>query len=92
MERQAVGLAADARVETVAARTPFVSFPSGSVDSTKVAPLIVERLSKVVENNQTRIEKLGAVDLVSQELVIGITGGLQKHEWMFAAEQPSQYS
>jgi starvation-inducible DNA-binding protein len=87
-----VGLAADARVETVAARTPFVSFPSGSVDSTKVAPLIVERLSKVVENNQTRIEKLGAVDLVSQELVIGITGGLQKHEWMFAAEQPSQYS
>ena len=82
-----VGVAADARVETVAARTPFASFPSGSVDSMKVAPLIVDRLSKVVENNQTRIEKLGAVDLVSQELVIGITGGLQKQEWMFAPGQ-----
>ena len=87
-----VGVAADARVETVAARTPFASFPSGSVDSMKVAPLIVDRLSKVVENNQTRIEKLGAVDLVSQDLVIGITGGLQKQEWMFAAEQPGQHS
>jgi starvation-inducible DNA-binding protein len=87
-----VGVAADARVETVAARTPFASFPHGSIDSAKVAPLIVERLSKVVENNQTRIEKLGSVDLVSQDLVLGITGGLQKHEWMFAAEQPSQPS
>jgi len=84
-----VGVTADARVETVAARTPFASFPSGSVDSLKVAPLIVDRLSKVVENNQTRIEKLGAVDLVSQELVISITGGLQKQEWMFA---PGQHS
>jgi len=87
-----VGIPADARVETVAARTPFAGFPSGSVDSTKLAPLIVERLSKVVENNQARIQNLGEVDLVSQDLVIGITGGLQKHEWMFAAEQPSQHS
>jgi starvation-inducible DNA-binding protein len=79
-------------VETVAARTPFASFPSGSVDSTKVAPLVVERLGKIVENNQTRIENLGQADLVSQELVIGITGGPQKHEWMFAAEQPSRPS
>ncbi|MFC6160267.1 Dps family protein [Kribbella jiaozuonensis] len=85
-----IGVAADARVETVAARTPFASFPSGSIDSTKVASLIVERLEKVVENNQTRIAKLGVVDLVTQELVIGITGGLQKQEWMFAAEQPGR--
>ena len=86
-----IGVAADARIETVAAKTPLAGFPSGWVDSTKVASLIVERLHKVVENNNSRIEKLGAVDLVSQELVIGITGGLQKQEWMFAAEQPSQH-
>jgi starvation-inducible DNA-binding protein len=87
-----IGVAADARVETVAARTPFASFPSGSIDSTKVASLIAERLGKVVENNLTRIAKLGVVDLVSQDLVIGITGGLQKQEWMFAAEQPGRPS
>lgn len=29
---------------------------------------------------------------VAQELVIGITGGLQKQEWMFAAEQPGRLS
>ena len=87
-----VGVAADARVETVAARSPFGSFPSGPVDSTKVAALIAERLSTVAENNRTRIDNLGAADLVSQDLVIGITAGLQKHEWMFATEQPGQPS
>ncbi|MEU8223649.1 DNA starvation/stationary phase protection protein [Kribbella sp. NPDC048915] len=86
-----IGDAADARVETVAAETPFTGFPRGFLDSTKVAPLIVERLSKVIENNQGRIERLGAADLVSQDLVIGVTGGLQKHEWMFAAEQPTHH-
>ncbi|TCC54195.1 hypothetical protein E0H73_39255 [Kribbella pittospori] len=44
-----IGVAADARVETVAKTTPFGSFPSGFVESTQVAPLMVERLTGVVE-------------------------------------------
>jgi len=83
-----IGVAADARVETVAKTTPFGSFPSGFVESTQVAPLMVERLAGVVESNRARIERLGAEDLVSQDLVVGITARLEKHKWMFAAEQP----
>ena len=84
-----IGLAADARVETLAKMTPFATFPGGVVDSVTVAPLMVERLAMVVESNRTRIDRLGALDLVSQDLVIGVTAGLEKHRWMFAAEQPS---
>ncbi|HZO65159.1 MAG: Dps family protein [Kribbellaceae bacterium] len=85
----AVGVAADGRVQTVAKATPFADFPTGFVDSTKVAPLMVERLNTVVENSRQRIDRLQAVDLVSQDLVVGVIAGLEKHAWMFAAEQPS---
>ncbi|TCO15724.1 hypothetical protein EV652_12197 [Kribbella steppae] len=49
---------------------------------------MVERLTGVVESNQARIGRLGAEDLVSQDLVVGITARLEKHKWMFAAERP----
>jgi len=84
-----IGIAADGRVGTVVEATPFASFPSGFVDGTKVVALVVERLATVIENSRARIERLGALDLVSQDLVIGITGRLEKHDWMFSAEQPS---
>ncbi|MGH3485958.1 MAG: Dps family protein [Nocardioidaceae bacterium] len=83
-----IGIAADGRVGTVAERTPFLAFPPSFLDSAKVPQLMVERLDMVVENNRARIERLGELDLVSQDLVIGITAGLEKHAWMFAAEQP----
>jgi starvation-inducible DNA-binding protein len=83
-----IGVAADARVETVAKSTPFDSVPGGFLESTKVASLMVERLSEIVESNRTRIERLGGMDMVSQDLLLGITAKLEKHRWMFASEQP----
>ncbi|MEV6894752.1 DNA starvation/stationary phase protection protein [Kribbella sp. NPDC051137] len=84
-----IGLAADGRLETLAKMTPFDAFPDGFVDSRTVVAHIVERLNLVVESNRTRIDRLGALDLVSQDLVISVTAGLEKHRWMFAAEQSS---
>jgi starvation-inducible DNA-binding protein len=84
-----IGVPADARVQTVAKMTPFAGFPSGFLQSRKVAPLMVERLTEVVTSNRTRIARLGELDLVSQDLLLGITAKLEKHRWMFAAEQPT---
>ncbi|TCC50360.1 DNA starvation/stationary phase protection protein [Kribbella pittospori] len=85
-----IGLAADGRLETLAKMTPFTAFPDGFVDSLTAVPHMVERLNLVVESNRTRIDRLGALDLVSQDLVISVTAGLEKHRWMFAAEQSSK--
>lgn len=85
-----IGVAADGRLETLSKMSPFNAFPDGFVDSLTAVPHMVERLNLVVESNRTRIDRLGALDLVSQDLVISVTAGLEKHRWMFAAEQSSK--
>jgi starvation-inducible DNA-binding protein len=83
----AIGTAADARVGTVAEATPLAAFPAGFVADDKVVGLIVDRLDAIIGRTRERISALGDVDLVSQDLVIGIQHGLEKHRWMWASQQ-----
>lgn len=84
----ATGSPADGRVGTVAAGSPLGEFPAGPVPADKVIGLIVERLDTVISASRGRIDGLDETDLVSQDLVIGIVEGLEKHRWMFSAQQP----
>jgi starvation-inducible DNA-binding protein len=77
----------DARAATIAATTPFAEFPAGRIHDDKVVELIIERLDPVIEASRARIERLDDLDLVSQDLVIGIVAGLEKQRWMFAAQR-----
>ena len=82
----AIGAPADARVATVAEATPLAGFPAGFVADDKVVGLIVDRLDAIIGRTRDRIGALGEVDLVSQDLVIGIQHGLEKHRWMWASQ------
>ena len=83
----AVGIPSDGRIETVAAQTPLPGFPDGFVEDTKVLVTIVTRLDEIIERTRSRVDRLGSADLVSQDMVIEIAVGLEKHRWMFAAQQ-----
>ena len=83
----AIGQPSDARIETVAAQTPLPAFPDGFVEDGKVVAAIVARLDEIIERTRSRIDRLGSLDLVSQDMVIEIAQGLDKHRWMFAAQQ-----
>jgi starvation-inducible DNA-binding protein len=83
----AVGASADGRVTTVAAASPFAEFPAGPVSTDKAIGLVVERLDQVIAASRERIDRLDEADLVSQDLVIAIVAGLEKHQWMFSAQQ-----
>ena len=83
----AIGTAADGRVTTVAEATPLAGFPAGFVADDKVVGLIVDRLDVIIERTRERISALAELDPVSQDLVIGIQHGLEKHRWMWAAQQ-----
>jgi starvation-inducible DNA-binding protein len=83
----ALDVPADARVETVATLTPFAAFYPGFVEDSKVVCAMVERLDDVVGRLRPRLSRLGETDLISQDLLIGIAAGLEKHRWMFSAEQ-----
>jgi hypothetical protein len=82
----AVGGSADGRIVTVAEASPLEAFPSGPLPSDKVVALVVERLDQIVAATRPRIDRLDVTDLVSQDLVISIVAGLEKHRWMFSTE------
>jgi starvation-inducible DNA-binding protein len=82
----AVGGSADGRSVTVAESSPIDAFPSGPVPSDKVVALVVERLDQIIAATRPRIDRLGATDVVSQDLVISVVAGLEKHRWMFSTQ------
>lgn len=83
----ALGVPSDGRIETVAAQTPLPAFPDGFVEDSKVVVAVVTRLDEIIGRTRSRIDRLGDFDLGSQDMVIAIATGLDKHRWMFAAQQ-----
>lgn len=82
-----LGSPADGRAATVAATTPLDEFPQGFVDQDKVVALVVDRLGLVASDVRRRAELLGGPDLASQDLLIEILRGVEKHLWMFQAQR-----
>ena len=81
-----LGLPVDGRPATVAEASRVAPFQEGFVEDDKVVPLVIEELLVVSERTRTAIERLGDLDLVTQDLVIEIQRGLEKHLWMFQAQ------
>jgi starvation-inducible DNA-binding protein len=81
-----LGMPVDARPATVAETTRVAPFQEGFLDDEKVVRLVVEELTKVAERTRGAAERLGELDLVTQDLVIEILRGLEKHLWMVQAQ------
>lgn len=47
---------------------------------------LVDALGAVITGMRTRIRDTDAPDPVTQDILIGLTGDLEKHHWMFQAE------
>ena len=81
-----LGVPVDGRPETVARTAGVEAFPEGFVGDLKVVSLVADRLASVVTRMRGRVDGLGEHDLVSQDLVIEILRGLEKHLWMLRAQ------
>ena len=81
----ALGVAADGRLATLTRATHLDSFPEGRVEDRAVIKLIVDRLHTISEVARSRLNKLGDIDPVSQDLVNEVLEGLEKQLWMFEA-------
>jgi starvation-inducible DNA-binding protein len=82
-----IGYAPDGRAATVAKASPLHDFPEGPVRDQDAITLIVERLMLVGDRLRERIDTLDQLDLVTQDLLIGVLAAIDKHRWMFAARQ-----
>lgn len=82
-----LGYAPDGRVGTVAKESPLRDVPDGRVGDAAAIDLVVGALDVVTERVRRRVERLGELDAVSQDLLIGVLAGLEKQRWMFRAQQ-----
>ena len=82
----ALGVSPDGRAATVAADSHVPEFPSGWVKDRDVIRRAFEALDASVKGLRPRIEEVEKADLVTQDLLIEITGALEEQRWMWQAQ------
>lgn len=81
-----LGVPVDGRPAAVAETTRVTPFQDGFVDDEKVVRLVIEELTEVAERTRGAAQRLGDLDLVTQDLVIEILRTLEQHLWMLQAQ------
>jgi len=82
----AAGIAPDGRPGRVAADTEAPTVAEGWVGERAVVEDMTARLAGVIARSRARFDGLGKHDPVSEDVLLGIIGGLEQQHWMFAAQ------
>ena len=82
----AVGATASGQVDDVAKVSSLDPLPNGTLGDQQALALVAQRVESVAFRARAAMERLGDIDLVSQDLITGIVGGLEKHLWMLRAQ------
>lgn len=82
----AMGVSPDGRASTVAETSNAPKVQEGWLKDTAVVDHFVERLAQVIRRMRERIDATDKPDQVTQDVLITVTGDLEKHYWMFQAE------
>lgn len=82
----ALGVSPDGRAATVAAGSGIGPFPAGWVKDSDAVAALVDALGAVITRMRERVRATAEADPVSQDIFIKITADLEKHHWMFQAE------
>jgi starvation-inducible DNA-binding protein len=83
----AIGVPPDGRARTIADATRLTGVQDGWVKDTEVVDATAHVLRDVIGRMRERINLTDKSDLVTQDIFIGLTAKLEKHYWMFQAEQ-----
>ncbi|MBC2906037.1 Dps family protein [Streptomyces cupreus] len=82
----ALGVPPDGRAATVAAGSGIGAVSEGWVKDVDAVGTLVNALGAVIARMRERVEATGEADPVSQDIFITVTADLEKHHWMFQAE------
>jgi len=77
----ALGLPVDGRISTVAKRSTNPEMQPGFQQSATTVAEVVAQLDATLETVNQAVKELDEIDLVSQDLVIGIAQQLDKDRW-----------
>ncbi|WP_455356966.1 Dps family protein [Streptomyces sp. SYSU K217416] len=82
----ALGVSPDGRAATVAQTSGIAKTHEGWIKDTDAISTLVAALGSVISRMRERIVATDEPDPVSQDILIGLTADLEKHHWMFQAE------
>ncbi|MFJ4869650.1 Dps family protein [Streptomyces sp. NPDC088757] len=82
----ALGVNPDGRASTVASSSAIGTVPEGWIKDEEAVQILVAALGAVTSRMRERIGATGDPDPVTQDILIALTGELEKHAWMFQAE------
>ncbi|MGW7524652.1 Dps family protein [Streptomyces sp. NPDC054783] len=82
----ALGVPPDGRAATVASGSGIGTMSAGWIKDGDAVGAMVEALGAVITRMRERVAATGEPDPVTQDIFIGITADLEKHHWMFQAE------
>ena len=84
---RALGVAADGRATVVAKRTGIESLPEGIIADKEVLVRVADQIAKVAARGRASFDRLDGTDKVSEDILIEVVQGLEKHLWMFRSQQ-----
>lgn len=84
-----LGISPDGRAATVAAGSGIGTVPEGWRQDSDVIRTMADALGAVILRMRERMSAVGEVDAVSQDVFIQAVKDLEKHHWMFQAENMS---
>ncbi|HEX6702473.1 MAG TPA: DNA starvation/stationary phase protection protein [Gaiellaceae bacterium] len=85
----ALGIAPDGQSGTVSAGSEIEPVDAGTLDTDTALRELVARLADVTERIRGRMDRLGDIDLASQDVLVEVVRELEKQLWMIRASQPA---
>jgi starvation-inducible DNA-binding protein len=84
----ALGFAPDGRAATVSGDSEIDAVDAGSLDTDAALHELTPRLADVTERIRVRMDRLGEIDLASQDVLIEVVRELEKQLWMLRVSLP----
>lgn len=82
----AVGSWPNGQAAAVAAGSELAGVEPGAIDDHVVVRELARRLADVAERTRTRMDRLGELDLASQDVLIALVRALEEQLWMVRAQ------
>lgn len=81
-----LGIPVDGRPSTIGTVNALKELPPGFLTDVEAVTAIGHQVTAVAERIRTGLDALGEADRASEDLVIGVLRGLEKHLWMLQAQ------
>jgi starvation-inducible DNA-binding protein len=82
----ALGFVPDGQASAVASGSPLAPVARGALEDRVVVRELTHRVAEVSERVRERMNRLGDVDLASQDVLIEVVRELEKQQWMLRAQ------